>query len=228
MGSANYLYLATPEQSIESLISIIAIAQQKFANNIQNSVNYNDNDTVKRSAQIVFFSMGTVVLFFSFVWYLVLIEFDVAKLLVAFINNIVNIGCMAGIELLFLYICAPNFIPLYPAFVDTFVLAIVRYVYCFDLPQNPNYYDFLLYIYFMNLFFFGNTNLQNSLLNNQNLQNYVLQNPQSLSSAANSANETGFLAQLPRRNTNNTPTSSKPLFSKLNSKDTMKNIFNLG
>ena len=65
-----------------------------------------------------------------------MIDFDVAKLLVAFINNIINVGCMAGVEILFLYICAPRFIPLYPAYINNFVLAVIRYFNCFSLPQN--------------------------------------------------------------------------------------------
>ena len=177
LQSMNYVYLATPKQDIDSLINLIAVVQSTVSTDFAPFLQKNNNDTVKKTAKIIFYSIGTITLFLSFVWYLVMIDFDVAKLLVAFINNIINVGCMAGVEILFLYICAPRFIPLYPAYIDNFVLAVVRYFNCFSLPQNITYNDLLLYIYFINSYYFGNPTVENNLVNNQNLQKYVLQNP---------------------------------------------------
>ena len=202
LQSMNYVYLATPKQDIDSLINLIAVVQSTVSKDFAPFLQKNNNDTVKKTAKIIFYSIGTITLFLSFVWYLVMIDFDVAKLLVAFINNIINVGCMAGVEILFLYICAPRFIPLYPAYIDNFVLAVVRYFNCFSLPQNITYNDLLLYIYFINSYYFGSPTVENNLVNNQNLQKYVLQNPQSLTIASNAALSTSAVARLPQRNTN--------------------------
>lgn len=199
--SINYVKLSLPKKSIDSLTSnILKIKNNQkfkaFNGAFQNNEDA-ENDKVKKSAELIFYSIAGICLFLSFVWYFVMVEFDVVKLLVAFINNIVNIGFMAGVELLFLYICAPHFITLYPAYVDNFVLATIRTIYCFILPTNATYYDFLLYIYFTNAFFFGDPTIENSLVNNQNLQNYVLENPNSLNTTSTAALNAGALAQLP-------------------------------
>ena len=59
------------------------------------------------------------------------------------------------------------------------------------------YYDFLLYMYFTNAFFFGDPTIKNSLVNNQNLQNYVHENPNSLNTTSTAKLNAGALAQLP-------------------------------
>ena len=133
VSSINYVKLSLPKKSIDSLSSnILKIKNNQkfkaFNDAFQNNEDA-ENDKVKKSAELIFYSIAGISLFLSFVWYLVMVEFDVVKLLVAFINNIVNIGFMADVELLFLYICAPHFITLYPAYVDNFVLAMIRTIY---------------------------------------------------------------------------------------------------
>ena len=201
VSSINYIKLSLPKKSIDSLTSnILKIKNDKkfqvFNESFQNNEDA-QNDKVKKSAELIFYSIAGICLFLSFAWYLFMVEFDVVKLLVAFINNIVNVGFMACVELLFLYICAPHFITLYPAYVDNFVLATIRNIYCFILPENATYYDFLLYIYFTNAYFFGDPTIENSLINNQNLQNYVRENPNSLNITSTAALNAGSLAQSP-------------------------------
>ena len=86
LQSVNYVYLATPKQDIDSLINLIAVVQSTVSTDFAPFLQKNNNDTVKKTAKIIFYSIGTITLFLSFVWYLVMIDFDVAKLLVAFLG----------------------------------------------------------------------------------------------------------------------------------------------
>ena len=199
--SLNYVYFALPKESIDILITNISIQQSKSNNNIYDTLQKEKNRIVKRTAEMIFYSIGAITFFFSLVWYLVMVEFDIVKMIVACISNIINVGFMGGIEILFLYLCAPHFIALYPAFIDNFVLGIIRSIYCYDIPQNPTYYDLLLYIYFMNDFYYGDQTIAKKLENYQSLQNYTSKNPQSVNFASGSAAKTGKIAQIPRRNT---------------------------